>query len=69
MDCKLKAGNGNLRGEAWNQFCTEKRSIIEKSFIDVGLSIASDGSEDSKLSIKGYEHGKPEIGGCNTSSM
>jgi hypothetical protein len=26
------------------------------------LNIASDGSEDSKLSIKGYEHGKPEIG-------
>jgi hypothetical protein len=26
------------------------------------LDIASDGSEDSKLSIKGYEHGKPEIG-------
>jgi hypothetical protein len=26
------------------------------------LNIASNGSEDSKLSIKGYEHGKPEIG-------
>jgi hypothetical protein len=26
------------------------------------LNIASDGSEDSKLSIKGYEPGKPEIG-------
>jgi hypothetical protein len=26
------------------------------------LNIASDGSEDSNLSIKGYEHGKPEIG-------
>jgi hypothetical protein len=49
-------------GEAWNQFCIEKKSLIEKSFIDVGLNIASNGSEDLKLSIKGYEHGKPEIG-------
>jgi hypothetical protein len=49
-------------GEAWNQFCKEKKSLIEKSFVDVGLNIASDGSEDSKLSIKGYEHRKPEIG-------
>jgi hypothetical protein len=47
--------------EAWTQFCKEKKSLIEKSFVDVGLNIASDGSEDSKLSIKGYEHGKPEI--------
>jgi hypothetical protein len=49
-------------GEAWIQFCKEKKSLIEKSFVDVGLNIASDGSEDSKLSIKGHEHGKPEIG-------
>jgi hypothetical protein len=48
--------------EAWNQFCTTKKGLIEKSFIDVGLNIASNGSEDSKLSIKGYDHGKPEIG-------
>jgi len=48
-------------GEAWNQFCKEKKGLIEKSFIDVGLNIASNGSEDSKLSIKGYDHGKPEI--------
>jgi hypothetical protein len=49
-------------GVAWDQFCREKKSLIEKSFIDVGLNIASNGSEDSKLSIKGYDHGKPEIG-------
>jgi hypothetical protein len=49
-------------GEAWIQFCKEKKSLIENSFVDVGLNIASDGLEDSKLSIKGYEHGKPEIG-------
>jgi hypothetical protein len=49
-------------GEAWIQFCKEKKSLIKKSFVDVGLNIASDGSEDSKLSIKGYEHRKPEIG-------
>ena len=49
-------------GEAWSQFYTEKKSLIEKLFVDIGLNIASNGSEDSKLSIKGYEHGKPEIG-------
>jgi hypothetical protein len=49
-------------GKAWIQFCKEKKSLIEKSFVDVGLNLASDGSEDSKLSIKGYEHGKLEIG-------
>jgi hypothetical protein len=49
-------------GKAWDQFCKEKKSLIKKSFVDIGLNIASDGSEDSKLSIKGYEHGKPEIG-------
>jgi hypothetical protein len=48
--------------EAWIQFYKEKKSLIEKSFVDVRLNIASDGSEDSKVSIKGYEHGKPEIG-------
>ena len=49
-------------GEAWNQFYREKKALIEKSFIVVGLNIASNGSEDSKLSIKGYDHGKLEIG-------
>ena len=49
-------------GNAWNQFCTEKKSLIEKSFVDIGLNIPSNGSDDSKLSIKGYERGKPDIG-------
>ena len=49
-------------GKAWNQFCKEKKSLIEKSFVDVGLNIALDGLEDLKLLIKGYEHGKLEIG-------
>ena len=35
-----------------------KKSLIEKSFVDVGLNIASNRSEDLKLSIKDYEHGK-----------
>jgi hypothetical protein len=48
--------------EAWIQFCKGKKSLIEKSFVKVGLNIALDGSEDSKLSIKGYKHGKLEIG-------
>jgi hypothetical protein len=26
--------------KAWNKFCQEKRSLIQKSFIDVGLNIA-----------------------------
>ena len=49
-------------GEAWIQFYKEKKSLIKKSFVDVGLNIASDGLKDSKLSIKGYECGKLEIG-------
>ena len=47
--------------EAWTQFCKEKKSLIEKSFVDVGLNIALDGLEDSKLLIKGYKHRKLEI--------
>ena len=43
--------------EAWDQFYTTKKSLIEKL-----LNITSNRSEDSKLSIKGYEHGELEIG-------
>jgi hypothetical protein len=46
---------------AWRRFCSTKQELIQKAFKDVGLSIAWDGSEDHLLSIKGYEHGKPEI--------
>lgn len=35
---------------------------MAKSFKDVGLYLAIDGSKDHLLSIKGYAYGKPEIG-------
>jgi hypothetical protein len=38
-------------GEAQNPFCTTKKSLIKKSFLDIGFR-----SEDYKLSIKGYEY-------------
>jgi hypothetical protein len=40
----------------------QTKSLIEKSFVGIELNIASNGSEDSKLSIEDYEHGQPEIG-------
>jgi len=48
--------------KAWIQFCKKKKSLIKKSFVDVGLNIASNRLEDSKLLIKGYKHRKLEIG-------
>jgi hypothetical protein len=33
------------------KFYTEKKSLIKKLFADIGLNIASNGSEDSKLEI------------------
>jgi hypothetical protein len=47
---------------AWERFCCTKKTLVQKAFKDVGLSISPDGLEDNLLSIKGYEHGKPEIG-------
>ena len=47
---------------AWERFCSTKKALVQKAFKDVGLSIRPDGSEDHLLSIKGYKHGKPEIG-------
>jgi hypothetical protein len=35
--------------EAWNQFCTEKKSLIAKLFINIGLNIVSNRSDDPKL--------------------
>ena len=45
---------------AWCAFCLEKRALIQKSFLDVGLTLPVDGSQDYKLKIKGM--GKIEIG-------
>ena len=59
---EVRVNEVHIVGEAWDQFCREKKGLIEKSFIDVGLNIASNGLEDSKLSIKGYDHSKLEIG-------
>ena len=39
-----------------------KQELIQKAFKDVGLSISLCGKDDHLLSIKGYDHGKPEIG-------
>ena len=47
---------------AWERFCTTKQELVWKAFKNVGLSISLDGIEDHLLAIKGYEHGKPEIG-------
>ncbi|KAG0135100.1 hypothetical protein HOY82DRAFT_537032 [Tuber indicum] len=40
-------------GEAWDIFTREKAEVIRNSFRVVGLSLPIDGSEDTKLSIKG----------------
>jgi len=40
-------------GEAWETFSREKGEVVQNSFRVVGLSLPIDGSEDSKLSIKG----------------
>lgn len=48
--------------DAWEWLCREKSEMVAKSFIDVGLNLPTDGSEDHLLSIKGQGHGRPEIG-------
>ena len=47
---------------AWERFCNTKQELVQKAFKNVGLSIASDRTEDHLLAIKGYVHGQPEIG-------
>ena len=43
-------------GEAWEEFCIERRQVIIHSFTAVGLSLPIDGSHDrSQLSLKGVD--------------
>ena len=49
-------------GKAYERLCDQHGDIIRKSFVDVGLSLPPDGSEDHLLAIKGFEHGNPIIG-------
>lgn len=48
--------------EAFDRLCRLHGNMIEKSFLDVGLSLPPDGSQDHLLSIKGFDHGTPIIG-------
>ena len=52
--------------DAFEWLYTERADMIAKAFKDVGLSLATNGSEDHLLSIKGYEHGKPDISDWNS---
>jgi len=45
----------NCVGDAWYQFCLEKKELVEKVFRKVGLSLPADGSKDVELDIKGFE--------------
>jgi len=47
--------------KAYKRFCDQHGDIVCKSFLDVGLSLPPDGSQDH-LSIKDFEHGNPIIG-------
>ena len=38
--------------KAWEQFCATKQKLIQIAFLDIGLSIAPNGSEDYLLLIK-----------------
>ena len=42
--------------KAWEQLCTEKRFIelVKRSFVDTGISVAADGSEDHLIHIKDW---------------
>jgi len=47
--------------EAFRTLREQHADMIAKSFLDVGLSLPADGSQDHLLSIKGFPHGEPEI--------
>lgn len=73
---KMEALNPNLKwttsmkriqltknvAEAWRIMCTEKKEMLAKSFLDTGIYLHTDGSQDHLISIKGYAHGEPQIG-------
>jgi len=40
-------------GDAWDQFCKDKKDMVCKAFRDVGITLPIDGSQDHQLQIKG----------------
>jgi hypothetical protein len=40
---------------AWKKFCNEKRELVIKSFMDVGVTLPVDGSCDNNIKIKGMD--------------
>ncbi|RPA95474.1 hypothetical protein L873DRAFT_1845941 [Choiromyces venosus 120613-1] len=42
--------------EAWAAFTSEKAELIRKSFRDLGVTLPIDGSKDSEIRIKGFDH-------------
>ncbi|RPB01395.1 hypothetical protein L873DRAFT_1788299 [Choiromyces venosus 120613-1] len=42
--------------EAWAAFTSEKAELIRKSFHDLGVTLPIDGSKDSEIRIKGFDH-------------
>jgi hypothetical protein len=52
----------HIIGDAWKRFYIEKKGVIIKSFQDLGIFIAADGSQDNLISIKGFEKSELTIG-------
>lgn len=42
-------------GDAWEEFCRERKEVICRSFRAVGLSLPIDGSCDNEMSLKGLD--------------
>ena len=42
-------------GDAWEEFCRERKEVIQRSFRAVGLSLPIDGSCDNEISLKGLD--------------
>ena len=43
----------HIVGDAWEQFCKDKKDIICKAFRIVGITLPIDDSQDHRLQIKG----------------
>ena len=39
--------------QAWSRLCDENKAVVIKSFVDTGIYLAADGSEDNLIRIKG----------------
>lgn len=62
MDTGVKSAVGKRRigithcvAKAWQRFCQEKAEMVVDSFINLGLTLPTDGSQDHLLSIKGLD--------------